>query len=67
VEVEEMVQDAFTRSNVIHVEAVAKPVNPRDDANTDLHGHEEVNMVDLENLVVESTQAVYEGCGVNHL
>ena len=64
VEVEQMVQDAFARADFIHegggVEH-AEVQNLNDLVNL------EGQMHDLNVLIGESVEAVYEGCGVNHL
>ena len=58
-----MVQDAYARADEIHEEATADPVDSGNLPNE----NEEVRMVDWKQLVAESTEKVYEGCGVNRL
>ena len=67
VEVDNMVQDAFARVNTLH-ESVAG--NDRDAPNMPEDPVQEttdVNMADMEQLLLESTEAVYEGCSINRL
>jgi len=67
VEVEQMVQDAYRRANEIHEEASAGGGEFPNVRNAAPNENVNVNTVDMEKLIAESTQPVYEGCSVNRL
>lgn len=68
VQVQDMVQDAFARANEIHDNEAGFDKNPllRDNGNA-LDGSVEVNMANMEELIQENIQPLYEGCAVNRL
>ena len=63
-----MVHNAFVRADEFHAEAAGHDGGQFRDFQGDvLEETVEVNMTDMENLVEESAQPVYEGCGINRL
>ena len=61
-----MVEDAFARAHAVH-----EDMPPLADPPQKLGNHDEdylhVNLEDMDNLIQESTQPLYEGCPVNRL
>jgi hypothetical protein len=66
VDIENMARDAFTRIDDIHNDAVDNGEQAPMDANI-IEGEEQWNEVNLENLVRESTESVFEGNTQNRL
>ena len=67
VEVKQMVQDAYARADAIHKETFQDPDQSAEEPNAASYASHEQSIMDLENLIGESTQIIYEGCGVNRL
>jgi hypothetical protein len=66
VEVEQMVEDAFARANAVH-EDVPPLMDPPQEAENQDEDYVHINLEDMDNLIQESTQPLYEGCLVNIL
>lgn len=64
---EDMVQAAFVRANALHGEAATVDENPMENFNFPVEGNVELNMADMEYLIQESTEPLYDGCAVNRL
>lgn len=67
VEVEEMVRDAFARADDIHHDVERDPGSPVNNPIEDLEQNVDMEVGNMEELLQESTQPLYEGCGVNRL
>ena len=67
VEVEQMVEDAYRQADVIHEDAFVDVGHTTHESNGGRHENDIVNVLELENLISESTQPVYEGCPVSRL
>lgn len=66
VEVEEMVADAFARADAVH-EGMPPVVDPPQEARNEDADYVHINLEDMDTLIQESTQPLYEGCPVNRL
>ena len=66
IEVEEMVQDAFARADAVH-EELPPVMDPPQEAGNEDEDYLHINLEDMDNLIQESIQALYEGCPVNRL
>ena len=68
VEVGNMVQDAFVRIDAIHEEMTAENDGDPVDMMADLEQESmDLNVSDMEQLIRESTEVLYEGCAINRL
>ena len=68
VEVGNMVQDAFARVDAIHEEMTAENDGDLVDMMADLEQESmDLNVSDMEQLIRESTEVLYEGCAINRL
>jgi hypothetical protein len=67
VEVEDMVRDAFARANNLHGAVHGKGVLAEEPPDIDVRNNFEVDEEDMDQLIRESTELIYEGCAVNCL
>jgi len=67
VEVEEMVRDAYVYTNEIHTTTIESDGEALEVLGGQDNNNENVHMANLDNLICESIEPIYEGCGVNRL
>jgi len=65
VEVEDMVRDAFDRVDGIHDHVHGGPNSPNDNAGAQHEDAAVMEDTNMDELLRESTQSLYEGCAVN--